>query len=392
LNQLLKYLSGDKVIWMVLIVLSLFSIVIAYSSSSNMAYRLTDGDATPYLFKHALFIVAGIFIVYYVHKINFKYFSKISVIGVWVSIILLALTLIFGKSVNSASRWFLGFQPSDLAKVMLIIYVARMLSMKRDVIKNFKEGLLPIIIPIALICGLILPADFSTAAMLFVIVFILLFVGGVAIKHLLGIVGSAVGAFALLILINVASPGLLPRVDTWTSRIFAFSEGDGNSKLDNKENYQANQAKISVANGGIIGKGPGNGTVKNGLYSAQSDFVFAVTLEEFGLIFGGGLLILLYLILLTRCVRMMSKTDSYFGSFLLLGLSFSIVFQAFINMGVGVNLLPVTGQPLPLISMGGTSILFTAFSIGIILSVSRDIYKDEPVVKPSKKQEEYAAA
>lgn len=392
MNQLLKYLSGDKVIWMVLIVLSLFSIVIAYSSSSNMAYRLTDGDATPYLFKHALFIVVGIFIVYYVHKINFKYFSKISVIGVWVSIILLALTLIFGKSVNSASRWFLGFQPSDLAKVMLIIYVARMLSMKRDVIKNFKEGLLPILIPVALICGLILPADFSTAAMLFVIVFILLFVGGVAIKHLLGIVGSAVGAFALLMLINVASPGLLPRVDTWTSRIFAFSEGDGNSKLDNKENYQANQAKISVANGGIIGKGPGNGTVKNGLYSAQSDFVFAVTLEEFGLIFGGGLLILLYLILLTRCVRMMSKTDSYFGSFLLLGLSFSIVFQAFINMGVGVNLLPVTGQPLPLISMGGTSILFTAFSIGIILSVSRDIYKDEPVVKPSKKQEEYAAA
>jgi cell division protein FtsW len=377
---------------MVIIVLSLFSIVIAYSSSSNMAYRLTDGDATPYLFKHAMFVIAGLFIVYYVHKINFKYFSKISIIGLWLSILLLALTLVFGTNVNSASRWFLGFQPSDLAKVMLVVYVARMLSVKRDVIKNFKEGLLPIIIPIALVCGLILPANFSTAAMLFAIVFIMLFVGGVAIKHLLGIIGSAVAFFGLLILLNTAIPGLLPRAETWTSRVFAFSEGDGNSKLDSKENYQANQAKISVANGGIIGKGPGNGTVKNGLYSAQSDFVFAVTLEEFGLIFGGGVLILMYLILLTRCVRMMSKTDSYFGSFLLLGLSFSIVFQAFINMGVGVNLLPVTGQPLPLISMGGTSILFTSFSLGIILSVSREIYKEEPVVKPSKKQEDYATA
>jgi cell division protein FtsW len=377
---------------MVIIVLSLFSIVIAYSSSSNMAYRLTDGDATPYLFKHAMFVIAGLFIVYYVHKINFKYFSKISIIGLWLSILLLALTLVFGTNVNSASRWFLGFQPSDLAKVMLVVYVARMLSVKRDVIKNFKEGLLPIIIPIALVCGLILPANFSTAAMLFAIVFIMLFVGGVAIKHLLGIIGSAVVFFGLLILLNTAIPGLLPRAETWTSRVFAFSEGDGNSKLDSKENYQANQAKISVANGGIIGKGPGNGTVKNGLYSAQSDFVFAVTLEEFGLIFGGGVLILMYLILLTRCVRMMSKTDSYFGSFLLLGLSFSIVFQAFINMGVGVNLLPVTGQPLPLISMGGTSILFTSFSLGIILSVSREIYKEEPVVKPSKKQEDYATA
>lgn len=349
-----------------------------------MAYRLTDGDATPYLFKHGLFLVAGIAVIYYVHKINFKFFSKISVIGIWVSIILLALTLVFGKSVNSANRWFLGFQPSDLAKVMLIIYVARMLSIKRDVIKNFKEGLLPILIPIGLICLLILPADFSTAAMLFAIVFILLFVGGVAIKHLLAIIGSAVGAFGLLILLNAASPGLLPRVDTWTSRLFAFSDGGNNKELDNKENYQSNQAKICIANGSILGTGPGNGTVKNGLYSAQSDFVFAVTIEEFGLLFGGGLLILLYITLLTRSVRMSAKIDSYFGSFMALGLSFAIVFQAFINMGVGVNLLPVTGQPLPLISMGGTSILFTCFSIGIILSVSREVYKEESVPSNSK--------
>ncbi|MFP5470077.1 MAG: FtsW/RodA/SpoVE family cell cycle protein [Bacteroidia bacterium] len=390
MSQFLKYLSGDKVIWMVIILLSMFSIVIAYSSSSNMAYRLTDGDATPYLFKHALFVCAGIAIIYYVHKINFKFFSKISVIGIWVSIILLALTLIFGTSVNSASRWFLGFQPSDLAKVMLIIYVARMLSMKRDVIKNFKEGLLPILIPVGLICGLILPANFSTAAMLFAIIFIMLFVGGAAIKHLLGIIGSAVGVFAILILLNTAFPGLLPRAETWTSRVFAFT-GKENKELDNKENYQSNQAKICIANGSIIGKGPGNGTVKNALYSAQSDFVFAVTIEEFGLIFGGGLLILLYIILLTRSLQMSAKLDSFFGSFLVLGLSFSIVFQALINMGVGVNLLPVTGQPLPLISMGGTSILFTCFSLGIILSVSRELHKEEPSVSPSK-NENYAAA
>lgn len=390
MSQVLKYLSGDKVLWMVIILLSMFSIVIAYSSSSNMAYRLTDGDATPYLFKHALFVCVGIAIIYYVHKINFKFFSKISVIGIWVSIILLALTLIFGKSVNSASRWFLGFQPSDLAKVMLIIYVARMLSINRDIIKNFKEGLLPILIPVGLICGLILPANFSTAAMLFAIIFIMLFVGGAAIKHLLGIVGSAVGVFGILILLNTAFPGLLPRAETWTSRVFAFT-GKENKELDNKENYQANQAKICIANGSIIGKGPGNGTVKNGLYSAQSDFVFAVTIEEFGLIFGGGLLIMLYIILLTRSLQMSAKLDSFFGSFLVLGLSFSIVFQAFINMGVGVNLLPVTGQPLPLISMGGTSILFTCFSLGVILSVSREIYKDDSSVSTSKNGN-YAAA
>ena len=378
LNQLSKYLSGDRVIWMIVILLSLFSLIIAYSASSNMAYRLTDGDATPHLFKHGIMLVIGVIAAYYIHKINFKYFSKVSVIGIWISAILLLLTLLLGDSINGSKRWLWRFQPSDLAKIMLIIYVARTLSVKRDVIKDFKKGLLPILIPIGVICLLILPADFSTAAMLFAVCFILLFVGGVAIKHLLGIIGSAVGLFGIMILLNMASPGLLPRVDTWTSRVFAFTEGANDPKTANKENYQSNQAKICIANGALIGTGPGKGTVKNGLYSAQSDFVFAVTLEEFGLIFGGLLLILLYVIFMTRSMRIMSKIESHFGTYMVFGLSFSIVFQALINMGVGVNLLPVTGQPLPLISMGGTSIIFTCVAIGIILSVSREVYQDEP--------------
>lgn len=390
MNQLKKYLLGDKVIWMVLIILSLFSIVIAYSASSNMAYRLTDGDATPHLFKHAIILVLGIGATYYMHKINFKYFSKISVIGIWLSAILLLLTLLLGESINGSKRWLWRFQPSDLAKIMLVIYVARSLSIKRDIIKDFRNGLLPILIPIGVICGLILPADFSTAAMLFAVCFILLFIGGVAIKHLLAIIGSAVGVFGLLILLNAASPGLLPRVDTWSSRVFAFTSGANDPTTDNKENYQSNQAKIAIANGGVFGTLPGKGTVKNGLYSAQSDFVFAVTLEEFGLIGGGLTLILLYFILMTRSVRIMSKLESHFGTYLAFGLSFSIVFQALINMGVGVNLLPVTGQPLPLISMGGTSIIFTCISIGIILSVSREVYKDE--LETNKKNKQYAAA
>lgn len=354
-----------------------------------MAYRLTGGDAMPHLFKHTFMLILGIGATYYMHKINFKYFSKISVIGIWLSAILLLLTLLLGESINGSKRWLWRFQPSDLAKIMLIIYVARSLSMKRDIIKDFKKGLLPILIPIGVICGLILPADFSTAAMLFAICFVLLFVGGVAIKHLLAIIGSAVGLFGILILLNVASPGLLPRVDTWTSRMFAFTADSNDTTKDNKENYQSNQAKIAIANGAIFGEGPGKGTVKNGLYSAQSDFVFAVTLEEFGLILGGLTLISLYLIFLTRSVRLMSKLDSQFGTFLVFGLSFSIVFQAFINMGVGVNLLPVTGQALPLISMGGTSIIFTCISIGIILSVSREVYKDE---KSTNKNNSYATA
>lgn len=365
-----KYIKGDKVIWTVIIILSLYSLVMAYSSSSNLAFRIAGGNVIPYLMKHLLIIIMGIVIIIYLQFFNYKYFSRLSQIGIFVSIVLLFITLLFGVNKGNASRWIMGFQPSDLAKLILVIYVARMLVYKQVTIKDFKKGLVPILWPIAIICALILPADFSTAAILFLVCFIMLFVGGAKLKHLGSIVGSGIGCFVLLLLLNLAFPGFLPRVDTWEKRLLSFESGN------KQENYQAEMAKRAVANGFLFGKGPGKGHVKNDLYSAQSDFIYASSIEEFGSIVGGLGIVILYLILFFRSIRIMNKTESRFGSYLVFGLSFMLVFQSLINMGVGVNLFPVTGQPLPLISMGGTSILFTCISLGIILNISRTVYKD----------------
>jgi cell division protein FtsW len=365
-----KYIKGDKVIWTIIILLSLYSIVMAYSSSSNLAFRISGGNVAPYVIKHTLIIIIGIVLIIYLQFFPYKYFSRLSQIGIFVSIVLLFVTLLFGVSKGNASRWIMGFQPSDFAKLVLIIYVSRMLTNKKDVIKDFKKGLLPILWPVALICGLILPADFSTAAMLFTVCFTMMFIGGARIKHLGSIIGTAFLGFAFLILVNMAVPGFLPRVDTWEKRIMSFGSGE------KQENYQAEMAKRAVANGFLFGKGPGKGHVKNDLYSAQSDFIYASSIEEFGSIIGGIGLVILYMILFFRAIRIMNKVDSKFASLIVFGLSFMLIFQSFINMGVGVNLFPVTGQPLPLISMGGTSILFTCISLGIILNVSTTVYKD----------------
>jgi cell division protein FtsW len=365
-----KYLKGDKVIWTIIILLSLYSIVMAYSSSSNLAFRISGGNVAPYVIKHTLIIIIGIVLIIYLQFFPYKYFSRLSQIGIFVSIVLLFVTLLFGVSKGNASRWIMGFQPSDFAKLVLIIYVSRMLTNKKDVIKDFKKGLIPILWPVALICGLILPADFSTAAMLFTVCFTMMFIGGARIKHLGSIIGTAFLGFAFLILVNMAVPGFLPRVDTWEKRIMSFGSGE------KQENYQAEMAKRAVANGFLFGKGPGKGHVKNDLYSAQSDFIYASSIEEFGSIIGGIGLVILYMILFFRAIRIMNKVDSKFASLIVFGLSFMLIFQSFINMGVGVNLFPVTGQPLPLISMGGTSILFTCISLGIILNVSTTVYKD----------------
>ncbi|MAJ05637.1 MAG: cell division protein FtsW [Crocinitomicaceae bacterium] len=369
-NFIDKYLKGDKVIWTVIILLSLYSIVMAYSSSSNLAFRIAGGNVAPYIIKHTLIILIGIILIIYLQFFPYKYFSRLSQIGIFVSIILLFITLLFGVSKGNASRWIMGFQPSDFAKLVLILYISRMLTTKQDEIKDFKKGLLPILWPVLVICGLILPADFSTAAMLLIVCFTMIFIGGAKIKHLVSIVGTAVVGFLFLILLNMAFPGLLPRVDTWEKRMMSY--GSGNKQ----ENYQAEMAKRAVANGFLFGKGPGRGHVKNDLYSAQSDFIYASSIEEFGSIFGGIGLLLLYMILFFRAIRIMNKVDSKFAFFLVFGLSFMLIFQSFINMGVGVNLLPVTGQPLPLISMGGTSILFTCISLGVILNVSATVYTD----------------
>ena len=342
----------------------------AYSSSSNLAFRIAGGNVAPYVIKHTLIIVIGIVLIIYLQFFPYKYFSRLSQIGIFVSIVLLFVTLLFGVSKGNASRWIMGFQPSDFAKLVLILYVSRVLTNKQAEIKDFKKGLVPILWPVILICGLILPADFSTAAILLIVCFTMMFVGGAKIKHLGSIIAAAFMGFLFLILINMAFPGFLPRVDTWEKRMMSY--GSGNKQ----ENYQAEMAKRAVANGFLFGKGPGKGHVKNDLYSAQSDFIYASSIEEFGSIIGGIVLLILYMILFFRAIRIMNKVESKFAAHLVFGLSFMLIFQSFINMGVGVNLLPVTGQPLPLISMGGTSILFTCFSLGIILNVSSTVYND----------------
>ena len=369
-NSLLKYLKGDKVIWMIVIILSLCSIVVAYSASSNMAYRLADGDATSFLFKHMMLLIAGFTVMIVVHKVKFSLFSRASQLGIYIAAILLLVTLVFGVNKGNASRWLMGFQPSDFAKLVLLIYVARVLALKKSDIKTFK-GLVPALIPIAIICGLILPADFSTAALLFVSCLVLLYVGGSKFKHLALIVGGCVATFGLLVLINIAIPGILPRADTWSERVVDFFTGTS------EDNYQSTQAQMGIVNGGVINFQPGGGSIKNDIFSAQSDFVYSTIVEEFGVLLGGLSLILLYLILFYRCLKLSARAKNKFGAYVAFGLSFILVLQDMVNMGVGSTLLPVTGQPLPLVSMGGTSIFFSCISIGIILSISHSIEKSE---------------
>ncbi len=368
--NLFKYIKGDKVIWTVVLLLSLLSILVVYSSVVALAYRYKNGDTASYLIKHIFIVGSGIFLMYLIHKVKYSYFSRISQIAVILAAPLLLYTLLNGVSAGEASRWLaipgtsLTFQTSDFAKLALIAYVARMLSIKQDVIKDFKQGFLPVVIPVIVICALIFPANFSTAALLFLTCLVLMFVGRMNAKHLWLLIGSGVVFIALLVLIIWNFPNAIPRGSTWKARIENFSKGDSES------NFQAEQAKIAIARG-IVPQGPGNSISRNFLPQASSDFIFAILIEEWGLI-TAVIIVFLYIVLLFRGVRIANKSERTFGSLLAIGLTFSLVFQAMINMAVAVNLFPVTGQPLPLISMGGTSIWFTSISIGIILSVSRE--------------------
>jgi cell division protein FtsW len=367
--NLFKYIKGDKVIWIVVLLLSLLSVLVVYSAVVALAYRYKGGDTASYLIKHVFTVSTGLLLMYFIHKIKYSYFSRISQIAIFVAAPLLLYTLISGISAGDASRWIaipgtsLTFQTSDFAKLALITYVARMLSLKQKDITNFKESFLPIIIPIGIICALIFPANFSTAALLFTTCFVLMFIGRVYWKHLLLLMGSGIAAIGLLILIIFYAPTLIPRGTTWKARIENYSKGDS------KSNYQAEQAKVAIATGGIIGKGPGNSSQRNFLPQASSDFIFAILIEEWGFV-TALFIVFLYVILLFRGVQVANKSDTSFGTFLAIGLSFNLVFQAMINMAVAVSLLPVTGQSLPLISMGGTSIWFTSIAVGMVLSIS----------------------
>ena len=374
MSKILGNIRGDKVIWAVVILLSIFSLLTVYSSTGTLAYKYQSGNTEYYMLKHLIILLFGFLIMYFTHLIKFTYFSRIFQIALYIAVPLLVLTLFVGLDLNEAKRvlplpFNLTFQTSDLAKLTLIMYLARLLSKKQDSIKDFKSAFLPMMIPVIIICGLILPANFSTAAMLFATSLVIMFIGRVSLKYIFSLIGIGVVSFTLLLLLASAYPDLLPRANTWGSRLTAFTDKDN---IDSDKNYQVEQAKIAIASGGVLGKFPGNSTQRNFLPHPYSDFIFAIFVEEYGLL-GGAFLVLLYLILLFRVVRIVTKIPRNFGAFMTMGVGFSLVFQAMINMAVAVNLIPVTGQPLPLVSMGGTSIWFTSIALGIILSVSKEI-------------------
>jgi cell division protein FtsW len=366
----LSYLKGDKVIWVIVLLLSLLSILVVYSSVVTLAHKYKQGNTESYLIKHALTLAGSIFIMYLVHKFKYTLFSRIAQIGIILVIPLLLFTLIKGVSAGEASRWIeipgigLTFQSSDVAKIVLLIFIARTLTVKQGQFEDFKSIFKYLLLPIIIVCGLILPANFSTSALLFANCLFLMFVGQIKFKFLSYILGACIGFAILLGVIIYQLPDLIPRGATWKARIENFIKGDS------KSNYQSEQAKIAIATGGVIGKGPGNSTQRAFLPQASSDFIYAIIIEEYGLI-TGFIMLFLYMILLFRGIRILRDSEKLFGGLVAVGLSFSLVFQALINMAVAVNLFPVTGQPLPLVSMGGTSIMFTCIALGIILSISK---------------------
>ena len=375
MEAILQTTKGDKYIWITVIFLTLISMLAVYSSTGSLAFKYQGGNMEYYLIKHIGIFSFGLVLMYGAHLINYKYYSRIAQLLLLVSIPLLMFTLLFGVEINDARRWLtipiinMSFQTSDLAKLSLIMYMARVLSKKHDTIKDFWKGFLPVMAAPLIICALIVPSNLSTAAILFATCVLLMFIGRINMKYILIMTGCGVAVLALIILIAMNTSLFHARYLTWESRIENYSH-------DAKGSYQVQQAKIAIAQGGFLGRGPGHSTQRNFLPSPYSDFIFAIVIEEYGML-GAVLLIMLYLFFLMRCIKIFVSSPGAFGAFLAVGLSFSLVVQALINMAVVVNLLPVTGVTLPLVSMGGTSIWFTSVAIGIILSVSRNVEQEE---------------
>lgn len=379
-----RYFKGDRVIWMIMVLLSLCSLLLVYTSVVALAYKRQGGDTEHYLVKHAMIMALGFFLMWLTHRVKYTYYSRLAQIALVLSIPLLLYTLSKGGSnINDANRWIaipgtgLTFQTSDLAKLALIMYVARVLTVKQNILDNFKQVVIHIMLPVFVVCGLILPANFSTAALLFTTCLIIMFIGRVKLGHIAKVLGIAVAAFAFLLMLGWAMPKLLPRAATWKNRVVEFVTGD--EKKDPNKSYQADQSKIAIATGGILGKGAGNSTQRNFLPHPYSDFIYAIVIEEYGSLIGAFCIMMMYVILMFRGVRVAQGSPKTFGTLLAFGLSFSLVFQALINMAVAVNLFPVTGQPLPFLSMGGTSILFSSIAVGIILSVSRGAEAEDKI-------------
>ncbi len=376
MKQLLNRTKGDKIIWGVVLMLSFIGVLAVYSSASFLAYRKHKTTGF-FLNKQIMVLGLGFLIIYLVHNINYAKFAKVAVFAYLASLPLLIWTLFFGTSYNDGARWItipginLTFQTSDLAKLALFMFLARIMSIKQPVIKDLKKGFIPVLLPMLATCALIAPANLSTALMLGTTCAIVFYIGRVRVRHLLGLAGF--GLIAITLLFVFSKVFHVGRVNTWMHRIESFTGGKGKDDAQ-KDGYQVLQAKIAIANGGFKGVGPGNSTQRNFLPHADSDFIYAIIIEEYGLL-GGTILIVLYLLFLWRSILIFRRCPYAFGAFLAVALSVALVFQAMLNMAVNVHLMPVTGITLPMISMGGSSIWFTSVAIGIVLSVSK--YVDE---------------
>lgn len=390
---------GDKVIWAIVVILTMMSLLVVYSSTGTLAYKLAKSTES-YLFKQFMFIMAGLLLIYGAHKVNYTIYSRLAVFFFLVSIPLLLYTLFFGTSLNEANRWIrlpiinMTFQTSDLAKLGLFMYLGRQLSRKQAVIKDFRKGFLPLIIPVGIICMLIAPANLSTALLVGATSLLLMFIGRVDLRHIGLVVLAAL--IPLMFLVGISAmyydkeekhsrelPTFMQkgRVGTWVKRVQGFMFAGKEETA-----YQVQQAKIAITKGSWMGLGPGNSESRNFLPHPYSDFIYAIIIEEYGLI-GGMFVLFIYLAFLFRCIRIFKKCPYAFGAFLALGLSFTLVIQAMANMAVNVNLFPVTGVTLPLVSMGGSSFLFTCLAIGIILSVARNVEQMEQPVAVSAEAE-----
>ncbi|MFW5659326.1 MAG: FtsW/RodA/SpoVE family cell cycle protein [Bacteroidota bacterium] len=376
MQKLLSRLEGDRGIWISVILLLLISLLAIYSSTSTLAQRFQGGNTEHYLLKHTILLIVGLAVIYFSHKLDYRFFARISPFLLGISVLLSAYTLLQGEesAINSANRWInifgQSFQPSDLSKFSLMVYLALVLTRKQEDIHDFKKGFLPVIGVVMLLIVFIAPADLSTAVLMFLSASMLMFVAGVRLRF----IGSLfiAGAIGLLLLFMFA-----PRVGTWMSRLDDYGERLTSTRYE--ASYQTQQSNIAIASGGLTGVGAGKSVQRNYLPQPYSDFIYAIIIEEYGM-FGGLFVLLLYLVILMRSVAIITFSKT-FGALLAMGLSFLLVLQAIINMGVTTGLLPVTGLPLPLISLGGTSMLFTCLAFGVILSVSREARPDD---KPTR--------
>ena len=384
-----KIFRGDPWIWAIVIILSLVGILAVYSSTGGLAFSKQGGNTEFYFLRHTGFLLIGFGFLYLCHLINYQYFSRLSQLFLWISIVLLVVTLAVGSEINNATRVLpipglgITFQTSDMAKLFLIMYIARYLSKKQEEIDSFKvfRNIMAVIL---IVVTLIAPENLSTALVVFVTCCLLLFIGRINFKYLalLGFAGAAIISLLVVILLNINVENMSnSRIPTWKKRIETFAGKD-----QGESNYQQLQSKIAVATGGIFGKGPGNSTQRNYLPHPYSDFIYAIIIEEYGWVGGAGM-VLPFLLLIFRCLKIVYDSPRAFGALIALGLCFSMSFQAFVNMGVAVGLLPVTGLTIPLVSMGGTSLVFNSIAFGVILSVSRTIQEEK-----QNKASEHAAA